>query len=186
VASSPDEPDSIRVVLDANVYVRAAVHLGPGVPLNALPSPMPPFEGHPDYNAAQVVSMVLSGTGPGDHVLIPCICDHIADLIFSALTSPEIEGGEGWEISAANSFLNDLYDGLNGAGGVQSDVTYPRHGNILGDDDGRVFSAAVESEARVLVTADVPFRVKANGLQGIAVMNPLELLERLDKSAPRR
>lgn len=183
MAFSPIGPEEIGVVLDANIYVRTAAVLGPGVSLNALPSPTPPFDDEDlDHTTAQALALVLGGDPSGRFVLIPSTCDHIDKMVFGGLIKPVSEKGLEWSVAEADDFLDELYDALNNVNATKPIVSYPRHANVLGDDDGRVFSAAVESGARVIVTADVPFRTHAKGLQGIAVITPRMLLERIVKS----
>lgn len=174
-------PGELRITLDANVYVDSAAYLGPQISLNHLPTFNPPFDAGPLKCAAQTLAAALSGQAFGTNLLVPCISDHIEAMVFSALVKPISENGLEWEEDDADQYLDELYAGLAKVNAIPAEASFARHSDLLGDEDGKVFSTALESESRILVTSDGPFLVHASGLQGIVVMRPREFLERLRK-----
>lgn len=180
MTSAPLEPEPIRVVLDCNVFIDAAAHVGPGRGLSALPSPPPPVNPGP-HPAAQTLTVVLQGVFAEPLKIIPCISDHIINTTLAKLkqppaTRPGEEGGLGWSDEDALAFVQEVVNGFDAVGGIDIDVSVARDSPPLKHEDGMVMATVYETGAKFFITSDGPFRGRANGQFGIVALSPRDFV----------
>jgi hypothetical protein len=176
-AASLEEPR--RVFLDVNVYLDAALMLGPGGSLDHLPS-QPPLAHLPTHPAAAALGVVLSGHFAGPLGIIPCISHHITDTAVHKLTDPLAEGGLGWGEEDTLTFVQAVLDEFYELGGSDVDVDGPRHSPPCDYEDGMVVAGAIASESHYLITSDGDFLQQVQGCYGLTVLTPREFLTRID------